>query len=545
MITPITAAPLLAHDALRDHLDAGLRRARRRGAPVLVSVSVPLPALDPLDLFVQAGVLAHDRLYWERPADGVAMAGIGVARAIEAAGAAEAGYAWRALLERALVDSVHGGEMAGPLLMGGFAFASPQAQSNESTRGTPWEGFPAGRLTLPRLSLATAGGASVLTVNSVLSATTDVEAARARLLRWCETVLSQTATARGPRLRGGQTTGPAVPRPATAVAWQTTGTAVPGRRAGMHYVCRRRAEPDRSRRSLPSRQAGSPRSRRHDEDVQVDDLLPRWEWEALVEDAARACRTGALEKVVLARAVRARAQAPFDPAVALERLRDAYPNAYVFAVARGPRCFLGATPERLVRLRDGAVDAACLAGSAPRGETPEEDARLGTALLASVKDRAEHAVVVRSVRAALEGVCSDVHSPDVPRLLRLRNVQHLYTPVDGQVSWPTCVLDLVQRLHPTPAVGGYPREGALRFIRAREGLDRGWYAGPVGWLDRRGDGEFAVALRSALLHGAEATLFAGSGIVAQSRASDEYAETCLKLHPMLNALGTEAVGGRR
>jgi isochorismate synthase len=479
MITAITPAPLLAHDELRDHLDAGLRRARLRGAPVLVSVSVPLPSLDPLDFFVWAGALAHDRLYWERPADGVAVAGIGVAQAIEAAGAAEAGYAWRALLESALVDDVRGGKMAGPLLMGGFAFAPPHAQSNERTRGTPWEGFPAGRLTLPRLSLATAGGASVLTVNSVLSATTDVEAETARLLRWCETVLS-------------------------------------------------------------------PRSRRHGgDDVRVIDLRPRWEWEALVEDAARACQTGMLEKVVLARSVRARARVPFDPAAALERLRDAYPNAYVFAVARGPRCFLGATPERLVRLRDGTVDATCLAGSAPRGETPEEDTRLGSALLASAKDRAEHAVVVRSVRAALEGVCSEVHSPDEPRLLRLRNVQHLYTPVDGRVSWPTCVLDLVQRLHPTPAVGGYPREGALRFIREREGLDRGWYAGPVGWLDRRGDGEFAVALRSALVHGAEATLFAGCGIVAQSRASDEYAETWLKLRPMLNALGTEAIGGRR
>jgi menaquinone-specific isochorismate synthase len=109
------------------------------------------------------------------------------------------------------------------------------------------------------------------------------------------------------------------------------------------------------------------------------------------------------------------------------------------------------------------------------------------------------------------------------------------------VSWPTCVLDLVQRLHPTPAVGGYPRAGALRFIRDREGLDRGWYAGPVGWLDRRGDGEFAVALRSALVRGAEAMLFAGSGIVAQSRASDEYVETCLKLRPMLNALGARGL----
>src|SRR5436305_11069578 len=225
----MAAAPILAHDELRDHLDAGLRRARLRGAPVLVSVSVPLPTLDLLDIFVQAGALAYDRLYWERPADGVAVAGIGVAHAIEAAEAAEAGYAWRALVEGALIDDVHGGEMAGPLLMGGFAFAPPQAPDDERTRGTPWEGFPPGRLTLPRLLLATAGGASVLTVNSVLSATTDVEAETARLLRWCESI-SWPATARGPRLRGGQTAGTAVPRPATAGAWHTTGTAVPGRR---------------------------------------------------------------------------------------------------------------------------------------------------------------------------------------------------------------------------------------------------------------------------------------------------------------------------
>src|SRR5437763_5993506 len=235
MIAAITVAPLLVHDELRGHLDAGFRRARLRGAPVLVSVSVPLPSLDPLDLFVRAGALAHDRLYWERPADGVAGAGLGVAQASEAAGAGEAGYAWRALLESALVDDVHGGEMAGPLLMGGFAFAPPHAQSNGRTRGTPWEGFPAGRLTLPRLVLATVGGASVLTVNSVLSATTDVEAETARLFRWCECI--------------------SWPEPATAVAWQTGGTAVP------------RMPPDRSRRMLPSPQAGSPRSHRRDEDV--------------------------------------------------------------------------------------------------------------------------------------------------------------------------------------------------------------------------------------------------------------------------------------
>src|SRR5438128_2303987 len=231
----MAAAPILAHDELRDHLDAGLRRVRLRGAPVLVSVSVPLPTLDLLDIFVRAGALAHDRLYWERPADGVAVAGIGVAHAIEAAGAAEAGYAWRALVEGALIDDVHGGEMAGPLLMGGFAFAPPQAPDDERTRGTPWEGFPTGRLTLPRLLLATAGGASVLTVNSVLSATTDVEAETACLRRWCECIT----------------------QPATAVAWQTGGTAVP-RRVGSPVLAGptrgARRPPDRGRRGcgLPS-----------------------------------------------------------------------------------------------------------------------------------------------------------------------------------------------------------------------------------------------------------------------------------------------------
>src|SRR5437763_5443210 len=258
MIAAITVAPLLVHDELRGHLDAGFRRARLRGAPVLVSVSVPLPSLDPLVIFVRAGALAHDRLYWERPADGVAVAGIGVAHAIEAAGAAEAGYAWRALLESALIDDVHGGEMDGPLLMGGFAFAPPQAPDDERTRDTPWEGFPPGRLTLPRLLLATAGGASVLTVNSVLWATTDVEAETARLLRWCE----------------------CISRPATVVAWQTGGTAVP------------RMPPDRSRRMLPSPQAGSPRSRGHGCDSgpgPIEDMRPRQGWEARGGRTPHAC----------------------------------------------------------------------------------------------------------------------------------------------------------------------------------------------------------------------------------------------------------------
>jgi len=258
-----------------------------------------------------------------------------------------------------------------------------------------------------------------------------------------------------------------------------------------------------------------------------------------VAQAAAAVRRGDLEKVVLAREVRVEAEEPFDVEAALRRLRDAYPSCYVFAVARGERVFLGATPERLVRLDGRTVRVASLAGSIPRGATPEEDRELAAALLASAKDRAEHAVVVRAIRAALDGPCVEVETPDEPEILSVRNVHHLYTPVTARLRDGATLMDLVARLHPTPAVGGTPRAEALRYIREHEGLDRGWYAAPVGWMDASGQGEFAVALRSALVEGAEASLFAGCGIMGDSDPEREYAESSVKLRPMLAALGIE------
>ncbi len=164
--------------------------------------------------------------------------------------------------------------------------------------------------------------------------------------------------------------------------------------------------------------------------------------------------------------------------------------------------------------------------------------RLAHTLLNSAKDRTEHEVVVRSTQAALTAVCTEViRAPGTPRVAQSQSVQHLATPLRGRLADGGCVLDLVERLHPTPAVGGFPRDVALAAIREREGIDRGWYAGAVGWVNRAGEGEFAVAIRSALLAGREATLYAGAGIVADSDPEAEYAETCLKLEPMLAALG--------
>jgi len=177
-----------------------------------------------------------------------------------------------------------------------------------------------------------------------------------------------------------------------------------------------------------------------------------------------------------------------------------------------------------------------IAGSAPRGLTEEEDGHLGAGLLASIKDQIEHAVVVEALRDALAGVCTTISVSTAPVLLKIRNVQHLHTPLTARLRERRTVLELVDLLHPTPAVGGVPRADALRWIAHHEGWDRGWYAGVVGWMDRPGEGECAVAIRSALLRATEALLFAGCGIMGDSDPDQEYAESSLKLRAVLSAL---------
>ena len=210
----------------------------------------------------------------------------------------------------------------------------------------------------------------------------------------------------------------------------------------------------------------------------------------------------------------------------------------------------GATPERLICARAGTseretlavapssyvIQTMALAGSAPRGATEIEDEQLGMDLLKSEKNQIEHRVVVETVRAVLSTLCSRVWVANEPHLLKLKNIQHLETPITGDLLPGHSILEAIEDLHPTPAVGGYPRHVALETIRRTEQLDRGWYAGPIGWVGAGGSGEFAVALRSGLIAGGTATLFAGCGIVADSEPESEYAESCLKLQVMLRGL---------
>jgi isochorismate synthase len=261
---------------------------------------------------------------------------------------------------------------------------------------------------------------------------------------------------------------------------------------------------------------------------------------AQVANAVQMIQEEAFQKVVLARAIQlCNAEQAFDVATVLRRLCETSPTAYVFAIQRGERYFVGATPERLICGADGQIQTMALAGSAPRGTTEEEDQRLGHELLQSLKNQQEHQIVVTTIHNALANICSRVWVADMPHLLKLKNIQHLETAITGSLLPGHSILEAIEDLHPTPAVGGFPRQPALAAIRAYERLDRGWYAGPIGWIGASGNGEFAVALRSALINGHQATLFAGCGIVAASQPESEFAEACLKLEVMLRGLAYE------
>lgn len=261
--------------------------------------------------------------------------------------------------------------------------------------------------------------------------------------------------------------------------------------------------------------------------------IPDLAWLDAVATATRRIDAGSLDKVVLARDQTVWSRTPFDPVRLVRRLAATFPDCYTFSVDG----LVGATPELLVRRIGPQVDSLVLAGTARRDPDPVADARLGEDLLASRKERSEHRFAVASVADTLAPRCTQLAVDAEPTILRLANVQHLATRVRGTLTgpaWPTA-FELAGALHPTAAVCGTPTGDALAVIRELEGMDRGRYAGPVGWVDRAGNGEFGIALRCAQLAGARARLFAGAGLVADSLPEEELEETRLKLRAMQSA----------
>ncbi len=435
----------------------------------LVAAGVAVAAVDPIALFAAAAEAELEAALWLRPSEGLALVGVGRAWAAEAGGPTrfhDAETAWRALVADAAIEGA-----AAPTLIGALGFSGRTAPDDD-----PWAPFGPSSLVLPRLLLATRGGASTLTAAAV--GAPDPRAVDARWEQLTERARALTPPA------GGM-----VARPVFA--------------------------PLRTERSQPDEA----------------------NWHRTVATMAGAVGRGRLDKVVLARRVGLRSPVELDVPNALRRLAASAPESTIYAFRRGGRTFLGATPERLVRVEGRRFRTAAIAGTIGRGADAAEDAQLARDLLASEKDREEHAIVVQFIRGLLAPVVEQLTVAASPSVMTLRFVQHLATEIEGTLPDHAGLLALGERLHPTPAVGGEPREAALTMIDEHEGFERGWYAGPVGWLDGAGDGELCVALRCGIVDRTRATLFAGCGIVADSDPAREWEESRIKLRAVVSALG--------
>lgn len=439
---------------------------------------------------------AGDRFsIFEQPArDRRVLAGLGCALELTATGSDRFRVLereWHALAQRAQVDAADGPDGSGLAVSLGFAFddgdESPTASPAEEPGGSGWEAFPSSSLIVPEVAFAREGDETWLTVNVAVTGGASADAPLAAVRERLDSLADARLEVGEPADLASASGGPG----ASATTLQAPVAApAPG----------------------PQRYLDA------------------------VAEAVRRIRAGQLEKVVLARRLDVQATEPYDPVPIIAALRGRFPECFVYAAGRGESAFVGATPELLIR-RDGQrASTVALAGSTPRSGNPELDARLGRELLASAKNVEENQIVARRIANALAPLSVWVTRAEQPELVRVANIQHLCTPVRAQLAADVGLLRLASVLHPTPAVGGEPRDVAAAMIPELEGFDRGWYAGTVGWMNVAGDGELCVALRCALLRGQVATCFAGCGIVAESVPEAELAETETKLGAMLPLL---------
>lgn len=480
-----------AYAQLARRIDAALTKARSRGRVIVAGVSVRVDGgIDPLEHVSAARREGEEWTCFEQPAnDSHAVATLGVALAVTAAG--ETRFAEIARRCASALDAGETGDLAddpdapagaGPVWVGGFGFFG------DGPYGDVWRDTPPARFVLPRASLVRGRGAARLTLNVAVAPDDDATA----LMVGVESLVERLALDRRLNDRGtGDIDALTQPTNTAAAAEGTTS---------------------------------------------VTSVAPPEHYEQAVERATELIAAGELEKLVIAREVDLRRDRPIDCVEALRRLRDRFPECTLFALAGESGVFLGATPELLIRREGRRASTLALAGSIRRGSDEQTDRLLGEQLLSSDKNNREHAYVVRQIERTLGRLSAWTAVGEKPELVKVKNIQHLATPIRAQLTEPRPVIELAGLLHPTPAVGGEPWPQAGASIRSLEGFDRGWYTGGVGWMDQLEDGEFHVALRSALVQGDHARLFAGAGIVADSNAAAELAETETKLDALLPVL---------
>ncbi len=454
---------------LEDRVREGVEQAAKRGRRTLVSVTVETEIGDPCAA-VFASRLASDRWFcWEQPDRGFALAGLGVAHEAASRGESRFDDVARECL-RTGGDPVLD-EPRGLPAGAGPVWLGGFAFDPEGGASSTWSSLSPGSLVLPQLSICRSGDRSHLTVNVVVGAGDDVAQASAAL------------DARLVGLLGGATLPMLDPHPTSQ--------------------------------------------------AQIRSARPPRDFEAAVAEATARIDGGAISKVVLAREVIVSAAAAHDPAALFGGMREQFPACFSFCCGTPEAAFIGASPELLVRRSGASVSTVALAGSTRRSSDPAVDDHLGEQLLRSDKDRREQRIVAKRIVRALRPHAVWVEAAAEPEIVKVANIQHLATPVIAQLAESHSAIELAGMLHPTPAVGGEPWPAAATAIADLEGMDRGWYAGPVGWMDATEDGEFCVALRSALLRDREAHLFAGVGVVAGSDPAAELAETEIKLGALL------------
>jgi isochorismate synthase len=461
---------------LVERLGAAVARARRTGRQTLATLSLQLPGdVDPTAVVCASRREAEHSFILEQPdRESAALAGLGEVVRLEAAGAGR--FADVAERWRALCSHAVGDEAGGVDAVGPVAVGG-FAFAPQGGASPHWAGFQPASLIVPEVALRRSARDGELCVRLTL------------------------ATLASP-------------------------DDVPEE---LHARLRARVRELRER-SLPLLDP-APTGR-----FQVVSAMPPEHFEEAVARAVETIRGGRLEKIVLAREVQVHGPAPYDPAAVLGVLRAEFPSCFVFCVGRGDAALVAASPELLVRREGHRVSTLALAGSTRRSADPSVDDHLGEQLLRDPSYREEHAIVARRIERMLRPHAIWVAAAPEPTLARIANIQHLATPIRAQLATPLDALELAGMMHPTPAVGGEPLEHAAPLIPALEGLDRGWYAGPVGWVDATGDGEFCVALRCALLRGPVARCFAGNGIVRDSDPAKELAETEVKLQALLPLL---------
>jgi salicylate biosynthesis isochorismate synthase/menaquinone-specific isochorismate synthase len=473
-------APFALTESAREELEARVRRAlrtaRRSREPAVAAVTVPIPAGVDVSAAVLAARRPDDRFYcFEQPdRDGFALAGLGAAAVVEARGADRFGDVARRARE--LGGRTFADDPADDPLRpaaAGPVFVGGFAFAPDGGATPEWASLAPGLLVMPELSLVRHRGEARMTV----CVAADGDEAPEALLERALARVDELTPAEMPMI-----------------------------------------DPD------PVEQA------------RVASAAPPSHFEHAVERAVERIRAGGLDKIVLAREVRVHGPHPHDPAPVFDGLRASFPACYCWCVGTRELAFVGASPELLVR-RDGArAQTVALAGTTRRSADPAVDDHLGEQLLQSSKNREEQAIVARRIERALGPVSVWVAAADEPVLVKVQNVQHLATPIRAQLAEPVGAVELAGLLHPTPAVGGEPRATAEPLIPALEGLDRGWYAGAIGWTDLAEDGEFCVGLRCALLRGRTAHLYAGCGIVRDSDPAAELAESEVKFQALLPLL---------